>query len=69
MRAPAAAIALAILLAPAAARAQDWDEAYRLGLTALARGNHARAVEAFRRAIALRPEPGRNIPTYGPNTD
>ena len=69
MRAPAAAIALAFLLAPAAARAQDWDEAYRLGLTALARGEHGRAAEAFRRAIARRPEPGRNIPTYGTNIE
>jgi hypothetical protein len=69
MRAPAAAIALAVLLAPAAARAQDWDEAYRAGVTALVRGDNGRAAEAFRRAIALHPEPGRNIPTYGTNVE
>jgi len=69
MRAPVAAIALALLLAPAAARAQDWDESYRSGLTALARGDNARAAEALRRAIALRPEPGRNVPTYGTNVE
>ena len=69
MRAPAAAIAVAVLLVSAAARAQDWDEAYRTGVTALARGDNGRAAEAFRRAIALHPEPGRNIPTYGTNIE
>lgn len=58
-----------VLLVPAAAEAQEWDEAYRSGLTALARGDHARAAAAFRRAIALRPEPGRNILTYGTNVE
>jgi hypothetical protein len=57
------------LLFPTAAGAQEWDEAYRSGLTALARGDHARAAAAFKRAIALRPEPGRNILTYGTNVE
>ena len=65
----AAALALVLLLAPAAGRAQDWDEAYRSGLAALARGDHAGAAAAFRRAIAKHPEPGRNIPTYGTNVE
>jgi hypothetical protein len=64
-----AALVLAALLFPAAAGAQEWDDAYRSGLSALARGDHARAVEAFKRAIALRPEPGRNILTYGTNVE
>lgn len=65
----AAALALVLLLAPAIARAQDWDDAYRSGLAALARGDHAGAAAAFRRAIAKRPEPGRNVPTYGTNVE
>ena len=65
----AAAVALVLLLVPVSSRAQDWDEIYRSGLTALARGDNARAAEAFRRAIALHPEPGRNIPTYGTNVE
>jgi hypothetical protein len=65
----AAAFALILVLAPLPVRTQEWDEAYRSGLTALARGDHARAVDSFRRAIARRPEPGRNVPTYGTNIE
>jgi tetratricopeptide (TPR) repeat protein len=65
----AAGLALLLLLAPIAALAQDWDEAYRSGLTALARGDNARAAQALRRAIELHPEPGRNVPTYGTNVE
>jgi protein kinase-like protein/PEGA domain-containing protein/tetratricopeptide repeat protein len=64
-----AVLIIGLLLVPAAAGAQQWDEAYRAGLTALARGDHARAADAFKRAIALRPEPGRNILTYGTNVE
>ena len=62
MRAPAAAIAVAVLLVSAAARAQDWDEAYRTGVTALARGDNGRAAEAFR----YRPEMGFHAEEEGP---
>ena len=65
----AAGLAVALLFGSVAARAQDWDEAYRAGLGALARGDHARAAEAFRRAIAIHPEPGRNVRTYGTNVE
>ena len=57
------------MLLAATAGAQDWHEAYRAGLAALARGDHARAAEALRRAIALHPEPGRNVLTYGTNVE
>jgi Protein kinase domain/PEGA domain/Tetratricopeptide repeat len=57
------------LLAAAPAAAQEWHEAYRSGLTALARGDATRAVESLRRAVALRPEPGRNVVTYGTNVE
>jgi Protein kinase domain/PEGA domain len=63
-----AGLALALLL-PAVGAAEDWDEAYRSGLVALARGDNARAADAFRRAIAMRREPGRNVPTYGTNVE
>ena len=63
-----AGLALALLL-PAVGAAEDWDEAYRSGLAALARGENARAADAFRRAIAMRREPGRNVPTYGTNVE
>jgi len=66
MRLATAAFAL-MLAAPASA--QDWHDAYRAGLTALARGNHARAAEALQRAITLRPEPGRNVVTYRTNLE
>ena len=55
------------LAAPAAA--QDWHDAYRAGLAALARGDHARAAEALQRAVTLHPEPGRNVLTYGTNVE
>jgi len=38
-------------------------------LAALARGDHARAAEALQRAATLRPEPGRNVLTYGTNVE
>ncbi len=60
---------VAFLLAPAPICAQEWHEAYRSGLAALQRGDATRAAEALRRAIALRPEPGRNVVTYGTNVE
>jgi len=65
----AAGLVLALLLAAGPLAAQDWHEAYRAGLAALARGDHARAAEALRRAARLRPEPGRNVVTYGTNVE
>jgi hypothetical protein len=65
----AAALAVALSAWSAPARAQDWHEAYRAGVSAMARGDHAGAVTALRRAIALRPEPGRNVVTYGTNLE
>jgi hypothetical protein len=59
-----------ILLALAShAWAQEWHESYRSGVAALARGDNARAAEALRRAIALHPEPGRSVLTYGTNVE
>jgi hypothetical protein len=58
-----------MLLCPGPAVAEEWHEAYRSGLTALARGDNARGADALRRAIALRPEPGRNLVTYGTNLE
>ena len=60
---------LVLLSWSTSAAAQDWHEAYRAGVSAMARGEHARAVEALRRAVALRPEPGRNVLTYGTNVE
>jgi hypothetical protein len=60
---------LVFLLLAAPAAAQDWHEAYRAGVTALNRGQPARAVQLLERAASLRPEPGRNVVTYGTNVE
>jgi hypothetical protein len=66
----AAAVALAVVaLCSSRADAQQWHESYRAGVAALGRGDPERAVTALRRAIALRPEPGRNVQTYGTNIE
>jgi hypothetical protein len=62
-------LAMGLVLAAALAGAEEWHEAYRAGLSALARGDAERAAAAFRRAITLRPEPGRNVVTYGTNVE
>ena len=67
-RAGLATAALGLMLAAPAA-AQDWHDAYHAGVAALARGDHAGAAEALQRAITLRPEPGRNVITYGTNLE
>ena len=64
-----AAVALGVCLAAGVASAEEWHEAYRAGIQALARGDHPGAVQSLRRAIALRPEPGRNVVTYGTNIE
>ncbi|HET7294613.1 MAG TPA: protein kinase [Vicinamibacteria bacterium] len=63
------ALVLACLTLAPAAGAQEWHEFYRAGVTALERGDAVRATGAFARAIALRPEPGRNVRTYGTNVE
>ncbi len=62
-------VAIGLVLAAVPLPAQEWHDAYRSGLNALARGDAAGAAEALRRAIALRPEPGRNVVTYGTNVE
>src|SRR5262245_26889084 len=62
-------LAIGILLGAAVAGAEEWHEAYRAGLNALARGDAETAADALQRAIALRPEPGRNVVTYGTNVE
>jgi hypothetical protein len=62
-----AGLAIACSLCAATVAAEEWHEAYRAGVSAQTRGDHAAAVERLRRAIALRPEPGRNVVTYGTN--
>lgn len=64
-----AAILLAGLLTGPGAWAEEWHEAYRSGVQALARGDYQGAAEKLRRAIALRPDPGRNVVTYGTNVE
>ena len=50
-----------------AARAQEWHDSYRDGVKALAQGQPARAVDLLEAAAAQRPQPGRNVITYGTN--
>jgi hypothetical protein len=68
-RAARAFVLLAGLCAARPALAEEWHEAYRAGVQALTRGNPQGAVAPLRRAIALRPEPGRNVVTYGTNIE
>ena len=65
----AGVVVLGVLLTGSPAAAQDWHDAYRAGLRALSRGQHADAAAALQRAIALHPEPGRNVLTYGTNVE
>jgi SSS family transporter len=65
----AGVVVLGVLLTSSPAAAQDWHDAYRAGLRALSRGQHADAAAALQRAIALHPEPGRNLLTYGTNVE
>ncbi len=60
-------IAALVLLSPGSATAEEWYEAYRDGLNALSRGDAARAITHFERAVSKRPDPGENILTYGTN--
>ena len=59
---------LAVLsLATVPGSAEEWYDAYEKGLQALGRKQAARAEALFERAIRKRPEPGRNLITYGTN--
>src|SRR6185436_5791426 len=60
-----------VLLAMGApfAGAQEWHEAYRDGLKALAQNQPARAVGLLEYAVSQRPRPGRDVVTYGTNVE
>jgi hypothetical protein len=57
------------MLAAVSAGAEEWYDAYRQGVRALAQGRPANAVPFLERAIAQRREPGRNVITYGTNVE
>jgi hypothetical protein len=57
------------LAGPPGARAQEWHEAYRDGVKALAQGQLPRAVSLLEYAVSKRPQPGRDIITYGTNVE
>jgi len=64
------AAAVPVLLCAAALSAQSWPtffSAYLDGLDAQKRNDHALAARAFARAIALEPQPGKRVKTYGLN--
>jgi hypothetical protein len=62
-------LALALTLLASAARAQEWHEAYRNGVRALADGQAQRAVTLLEYAASQHPRPGRNVITYGTNVE
>ncbi|HEV8253358.1 MAG TPA: protein kinase [Vicinamibacteria bacterium] len=49
--------------------AAEWHESYRAGLKALAQGQPMRAVSLLEQAAGQRPQPGRNVITYGTNVE
>ena len=64
------AAAAPLLLCGVVLSAQAWPtffSAYQDGLDAQKRGDHALAARAFNRAIALEPQPGTRVKTYGLN--
>ena len=69
MRARAGLALLPLALAAGLAGAEEWYDAYRQGVRALAQGRPGAAVAPLERAIAQRPEPGRNVLTYGTNVE
>src|SRR5688500_1964808 len=58
-----------LLSCAAPATAAEWHEAYRDGVNALAQGEPLRAVTLLEYAASQRPQPGRNIVTYGTNVE
>ena len=53
----------------ASAAAAEWHEAYRDGVNALTQGQPMRAVTLLEYAASQRPQPGRNVVTYGTNVE
>src|SRR5450432_629213 len=69
-RARGSLLAAFVLVAGAtSAHAQEWHEAYRDGVKALAQGQALRAVSLLEYAVGRRPQPGRDIVTYGTNVE
>ena len=62
-------LALHVALVAAPLQAQEWHEAYRDGVRALAQGQAQRAVSLLEHAVSQRPQPGRNVITYGTNVE
>jgi len=62
-----AAVLCSILTFAAQARAAEWYESYQEGMKALAQGQPARALSLLEQAAGQRPQPGRNVITYGTN--
>ena len=62
-------LALTLLWWAAPAAAAEWHEAYRDGVAALAQGQPLRAVTLLEYAASQRPQPGRNVVTYGTNVE
>ena len=60
---------LLLLLRADPAAAVEWHEAYRDGVAALAQGQPLRAVTLLEFAAGQRPQPGRNVVTYGTNVE
>ncbi len=60
-------LALAFAAGAAGQTARPWYEEYENGLQALRSGRAGDAIAAFELAARLRPEPGRNVQTYGTN--
>jgi Protein kinase domain/PEGA domain len=60
---------LLFLVSAPSAGAQEWHEAYRDGLKALAQNQPARAVGLLEYAVSQRPQPGRDVVTYGTNVE
>jgi hypothetical protein len=62
-------LALSVAAAAREGVAAEWHESYHEGLKALAQGQPSRAVSLLEQAARQRPEPGRNVITYGTNVE
>jgi hypothetical protein len=71
-RTPASLLASLLLVLGAGAaplQAEEWHEAYRDGVKALAQGQPQRAISLLEYAAGRRPQPGRDVVTYGTNVE